>query len=89
MIATHCASSDWATLLGGSWVVISGVISPLIWVIILATLLITPHYKVIIYNSSYLTYNTTLQLPLNLQVLHAGFAVAFALQTEAGAGFRV
>ena len=29
-------------LLGGSWVVISGVISPLIWVIIMATLLIIP-----------------------------------------------
>ena len=31
-----------ATILGGSWVVISGVISPLIWVIIIVTLLITP-----------------------------------------------
>ena len=30
------------TLLGGAWVVISGVISPLIWVIIIVTLLITP-----------------------------------------------
>ena len=30
------------TLLGGSWVVISGVISPLIWVINIVTLLITP-----------------------------------------------
>ena len=29
-------------LLGGSWVVISGVISPLIWVIMRVTLLITP-----------------------------------------------
>ena len=29
-------------LLGGSWVVISGVISPLIWAIIKVTLLITP-----------------------------------------------
>ena len=29
-------------LLGGSWVVISGVLSPLIWVIIIVTLLITP-----------------------------------------------
>ena len=29
------------TLLGGSWVVISRVISPLIWVIIIVTLLIT------------------------------------------------
>ena len=29
--------------LGGSWVVISGVISPLIWVIARVTLLITPH----------------------------------------------
>ena len=29
------------TLLGGSWVVISGVISPLIWVIVIVTLLIT------------------------------------------------
>ena len=29
-------------LLGGSWVVISGVISPLIWVITIVTLLITP-----------------------------------------------
>ena len=30
------------SLLGGSWVVISGVISPLIWVITIVTLLITP-----------------------------------------------
>ena len=30
-------------LLGGSWVVISGVISPLIWVIAIVTLLITTH----------------------------------------------
>ena len=30
-----------ADLLGGSWVVISGVISPLIWVISIVTLLIT------------------------------------------------
>ena len=29
-------------LLGGSWVVISGVINPLIWVIIIVTLLIIP-----------------------------------------------
>ena len=29
-------------LLGGSWVAISGVISPLIWVITIVTLLITP-----------------------------------------------
>ena len=29
-------------LLGASWVVISGVISPLIWVISIVTLLITP-----------------------------------------------
>ena len=29
-------------ILGGSWVVISGVISPLIWVITIVTLLITP-----------------------------------------------
>ena len=29
-------------LLGGSWVVISGVISPLIWVITILTLLMTP-----------------------------------------------
>ena len=29
-------------LLGGSWVVISGVISPLIWVITIVTLLIGP-----------------------------------------------
>ena len=29
-------------MLGGSWVVISGVISPPIWVINIATLLITP-----------------------------------------------
>ena len=36
-----------ATLLGGSWVVISGILSPLIWVIsivtLLRTLLITTH----------------------------------------------
>ena len=31
-------------LLGGSWVVISGVISPLIWVISILTLLTTPLY---------------------------------------------
>ena len=31
------------TLLGGSWVVISGVLSPLIWVISIGTLLITTH----------------------------------------------
>ena len=30
------------TMLGGSWVVISGVISPLIWVITIVTLLLTP-----------------------------------------------
>ena len=29
-------------IFGGSWVVISGVISPLIWVINIVTLLITP-----------------------------------------------
>ena len=29
-------------LLGGSWVVISGVLSPLIWVIIMVTLIKTP-----------------------------------------------
>ena len=29
-------------MLGGSWVVISGVMSPLIWVITIVTLLITP-----------------------------------------------
>ena len=32
----------WRYLLGGSWAVISGVISPLIWVISIVTLLITP-----------------------------------------------
>ena len=31
------------TLLGGSWVVISGFISPLIWVISIVTLLISTH----------------------------------------------
>ena len=31
-----------STLLGGSWVVISGVIIPLIWDITIVTLLITP-----------------------------------------------
>ena len=31
-----------STILGGSWVVISGVISPFIWVIAIVTLLITP-----------------------------------------------
>ena len=30
-------------LLGGSWVVISGVISPLIWVLIMVTPLVTTH----------------------------------------------
>ena len=33
---------SWLGLLGGSWVVISGVLSRLIWVITIATLLITP-----------------------------------------------
>ena len=33
---------DIPTVLGGSWVVISGVISPLIWVITIVTLLRTP-----------------------------------------------
>ena len=32
-----------ASILGGSWVVISRVISPLIWVITIVILLITPH----------------------------------------------
>ena len=31
-----------ASILGGSWVVISRVISPLIWAITIVTLLITP-----------------------------------------------
>ena len=35
-------ASGLSTLLGGSWVVISGVISVLIWVISIVTLLITP-----------------------------------------------
>ena len=35
-------SSDVKALLGGSWAVITGVISPLIWVIIIVTLLIAP-----------------------------------------------
>ena len=30
------------TALGGSWVVISGVVNPLIWVITIVTLLVTP-----------------------------------------------
>ena len=30
------------SILGGSWVVISGVLSPLIWVITVVTLLLTP-----------------------------------------------
>ena len=30
------------SVLGGSWVVITGVVSPLIWVITIVTLLITP-----------------------------------------------
>ena len=34
--------SSRSLLLGGSWVVICGVISPLIWVILMVTLLITP-----------------------------------------------
>ena len=34
--------ASWLPVLGGSWVVISGVISPLIWVIAIVTLLITP-----------------------------------------------
>ena len=36
------ASADLKLLLRGSWVVINGGISPLIWVITIATLLITP-----------------------------------------------
>ena len=32
----------WQRILGGSWVVISGVISPLVWVISIVTLLINP-----------------------------------------------
>ena len=35
-------SSDEVETLGGSWVVIGGVISPLIWVITIVTLLMTP-----------------------------------------------
>ena len=35
-------SIPYRALLGGSWVVISGLISPLIWVISIVTLLITP-----------------------------------------------
>ena len=31
-----------ASLLGGSWVVITGVMSPLIWVITIVSLIITP-----------------------------------------------
>ena len=34
-------------LLGGSWVVISRVLSPLIWVISIVTLLITLHLQVV------------------------------------------
>ena len=34
-----------ALLLGGSWVVISGVLSPLIWAIAVVTLLITPLFS--------------------------------------------
>ena len=34
--------AEFCSLLGGSWVVISGVIRPLIWVITIVTLLITP-----------------------------------------------
>ena len=36
-----CNSIKNQSLLGGSWVVISGVVNPLIWVISIATLLIT------------------------------------------------
>ena len=34
---------NWWSLLGGSWACISGFISPLIWVISTATLLVTTH----------------------------------------------
>ena len=42
--STHALVSSLKSLflLGGSWVVISGVVSPLIWVITIVTLLITP-----------------------------------------------
>ena len=40
-VYTH-VSMDVLNMLGGSWVAISGVISPLIWVVIVVTLLITP-----------------------------------------------
>ena len=44
--------TSYCILLGGSWVVLSRLMSPLIWVISVTTLVITPFYK----------------LPLNLQV---------------------
>ena len=37
----HAETSIWESVLGGSWVVISGVVSPPIWVIIIVILLIT------------------------------------------------
>ena len=43
--ASYCKHSPMDSsykLLGGSWVVISGIISPLIWVRSIVTLLITP-----------------------------------------------
>ena len=36
------ALRPWELILGGSWVVTNGVRSPLIWVLITVTLLITP-----------------------------------------------
>ena len=39
--ALHIHPKDLSSLLGGSWVVVSGVISLLIWVIAIVTLLIT------------------------------------------------
>ena len=48
-LSAPASSSSWTTstlpawiLLGGSWVVKSGVKSPLIWVITIVTLLLTP-----------------------------------------------
>ena len=40
-IKSFCHSDKPVGILGGSWVVISGVIRPLIWVISIVTLLIT------------------------------------------------
>ena len=45
LLARQSFGPKWMQLLGGSWVVISGFISPPIWVISIVTLLISPTYN--------------------------------------------